>query len=179
MQIAAVTPTRTAQVPNARLASREVPPAPYPAAGLYRSRGMDILDLPGMHSLSFSMLRPDVLELNVYTEQDAALLAMYIEPVIDGVKLELHVGVDREPYTGTPSGSVADMLRGIAGLPGVWNVDQRGITMTGGTARVQTINQATIDRLDPLVKDQLDFGKRPGTNIQRWVNVRWVPGIPG
>ena len=174
MQIAAVQPVRPSAIPPSGAPSAprfaDVPP-PTPAAGLYRTRGMDILQLPGAHSLSWGML-------NVYTEQDAALLAMYLEPVIEGVKLELRYGADRTPYTGTPNGFVNDMLRGIAGLPGVWNIDKRGITINGGRARVQTINQAAIDRLDPLVKDRLDFGVTP-KGRQRRVYLAWVPGIPG
>jgi hypothetical protein len=154
----------------------EVPP-PTPAAGLYRTRGMDMLQLPGMHSISWGMARPDELDLNVYSESDAALLAMVLEPVVDGVKLVLRHGPGRTPYTGPGTGFVNDMLRAIAGLPGVWNVDKRGITMTGGRARVQTIDQATIDRLDPLVRDRLDFGTTP-KGMQRWVRLAWVPGIP-
>jgi hypothetical protein len=178
MHIAAMPPVRPAVAPSVATARFADVPPPTPAAGLYRSRGMDILQLPGAHSLSWGMTRPDVLELNVYTEQDAALLAMFLEPVIEGVKLELRYGAERTPYTGTPNGYVNDMLRGIAGLPGVWNVDKRGITMGGGRARIQTINQATIDRLNPLVKDRLDFGHTP-QGRQRWVYLAWVPGIPG
>jgi hypothetical protein len=161
-----VAPTGAAQVPS-----------PTPAAELYRKRGLDILQLPGAYSLSWGMTTPNELALNVYTEADAAALAMFLEPVIDGVKLVLRYGADRTPFTGQPTGFVNDMLRAIAGLPGVWNIDKRAITINGGYARVQTINQATIDRLNPLVKDRLDFGTTP-KGVQRWLALRWVAGIP-
>jgi hypothetical protein len=172
--VSPVSPVRKVDVPPASAA--EVP-SPTPGAALYRARGMDMLQLPGVHSLSWGLTRPNELDMNVYTEADAAALAMFLEPVIDGVKLVLKYGAERTPYAGTPSGFVNDMLRAVAGLPGVWNIDKRAITINGGYARVQTINQATIDRLNPLVKDRLDFGTTP-KGMPRWLSLRWVAGIP-
>ena len=77
---------------------------------------------------------------------------------------------------GTPNAMVNDLLRAVAALPGVWNIDKRGISMNGGQVVVKTIDQPTIDRLAPLLVDRLDFGTT-AKGMQRWIRLAWRAGI--
>ena len=134
-------------------------PPPTPGAGMYNKRGMDLLQLPGVRSLSWGMADPDALDVNVTSEQDAAFLKALLEPVVEGVRLI--VKLEGKEWTGTPAAYVSDLLRAVSALPGVWDIDKRGISAIGGRVTIKTINQASIDRLDPLLVDRLDFGTRP------------------
>ncbi|MCB0880127.1 MAG: hypothetical protein KDC46_14235 [Thermoleophilia bacterium] len=152
-------------------------PRSAPAAEFSAKHALDYLAMPGVYTVGWGSKSFDEFFVNCHTQEDAAQLAGILERQVGDIRIVLKYGPDRVVWDGTPIASAGLMLRGISAMPGVWFVDQRNINERGGVAVIRTINQSTTDRLDPLIKNRIEFMKdRQGR--QRYISLVWRAGIP-
>lgn len=189
MQIAPITATALAAAPSMSAPSTapahvpsanpriEGTPQTVPAAEFNRKHALDYLAMPGVYTVGWGSRDFNEFYVNTKTEAEAALLAGVLERQVGDIKVVIKHGPDRTPWTGTPDTNMGPALRGIAAMPGVWMIDQRGVHARGGSVSIRTIDQGTIDRLDPLLVDRLYFGRdRKGVDL--YVRLNWRAGIP-
>jgi hypothetical protein len=146
-----------------------------PASDFANKYAHALLSMPGAYTVGWGYPNNTVF-LWVEDAAAAAVLAGMLETEVNGIKLQLGIHSTREPYTGPISESASARARAIAALPGVWDFKHNG-TSAWGTVTFRTINQATIDMLDPLIKDRYTWGLTP-KGQPRWMRVIWKAGIP-
>lgn len=148
-----------------------------PANELFRKIGGDLLRMPGVKSgRLYGAVRPNEIGLVAVDERAAAALVGVLEPKVQGIDIRVYVGNSQDAYRGA-AGRLADRLAIIDALTGVWGHKASIMPRGSGTVTFWTIDQPTIDRLDPLLLDRFDLGVDP----RGWkviVNVRWKPGVP-
>lgn len=155
-------------------------PAPVertPAWDLYTKVGTDILRMPGVRSMRlWGAGRPTELGIVAVDERAAAAISAVLEPVLDGVKLQVYVADSQEPYAG-PAGRVVDQISLIDALAGIWNHKASFLRRGNGTVTFHATSQSVIDRLDPILRDRWHRGV-DANGWAIWVNVRWKVVVP-
>lgn len=156
--------------------------APLPADGpwspafqLVKKYGKDLLSLPGVASLGLNPHDGNTVRVAMVNEYTAAIAQRLLEPVLDGVKLELNLESTGAPYTGTATATIGDCVHAVAAMPGVWNYSYI-FTPTRGTATFRVVDTATIARLDPLIRDHLEVGPDQSGN-PRTFDLLWRAGL--
>lgn len=166
-----------ASAPAARIAQPAAPKPQTPAMELYYKVNKDLLEMPGVSSLRFyGSARPNELGVMAIDNRAAATLSAMLEPVINGVRLNVYAPGSKEPYTG-PGGSVRERIGVINAIKGVW--DHRATVLPRGNGHVTfyTTGQDVIDRIDPFVRDRYHMGF-DARNWPKWINVKWKAGVP-
>ena len=170
--IGSVAPTRPSMpAPTFAPAAPQLLPD-TPAWNIYTKHGHDILRMPGVKSMRiWGADRPNELGIVAVDERAAAAIWSVLEPVVGGATFHVFVGDSQEPYTG-PTGRFADYVGIIDALPGIWNHKGNIMPRGSGTMTFHAVNQAVIDRLDPLLKDRWNLGvDKNGWTL--WVKVAW------
>lgn len=141
----------------------------------------DFFAIPGVVSITWQPTKGDYVQLNYRTEQDRQIGKLFLEDSVNGVEL-LGALSDWTGGSPAPDPSVWKHQAAIAAvdaLPGVW----KSITWSmgwevNGVAQFHTIDQATIDRLDPIIRNQIPGPTRQDGST-KFYDVEWRAGVPG
>ena len=146
-----------------------------PAFLLVKQHGKDLLSLPGVASLSLNPHDGNTVRVVMVNEYTAAIAKRVLEAEIGGVKLELNLASTGKPYTGTETASIGDCVHAVAAMPGVWNYSYI-FAPNRGTATFRVVDAATIERLDPLIRDHFEVGPDQYGN-PRTFDLLWRAGL--
>ena len=160
-------------------------PLPAPGAGadipayeFVREHGKALLAIPGVYSVSWSMRDTSEVRLYFTDEHMAGLATGVLEPEVDGISLVPAMHPAREPYAGGPRGTASEQVRLLAAMPGVWDfrysIPGR---YSNGVVYLDTVSQAHVDALDPLIKNRIPFGLRDD-GYMRHMAVRFNVRLP-
>ncbi len=132
--------------------------------------------MPGITSLSWNYQDMTTLRVFAANEFAAAIARRVLEPVVDNVQLTLWIDGQKAPYSGTATSSLGDAIHAVAAMPGVWNYSYH-FTPLRGQATFDTVSKATIDRLDPIIRNTLEVGPDQFGN-PRTFHILWRAGVP-
>jgi hypothetical protein len=181
MQLTSIVPKHAPADDSVRLGPDDPVPMPQsPAGHLLSKYHAALFAIPGVVNTQYQPTVGDELTLLFRTEADRQIGAMILEDAVDGVRLLTKVS-DWTGGSPLPDDSLWKHQAAIAAinaLPGVWN----SITWSGGwegngTAQFHTVNQAVIDRLDPLIRNQI-VGQRRADGTTRMYDVEWRVLVP-
>lgn len=155
----------------------EVPPfaASTPASRVLRTYGAAIFSVPGVVNTQYRPTVGDELTILFRTEADRQIGAMVLEDVVDGARLvtKLSDWTGGSPLPDNSLWKHQAAVAAINALPGVWNsITWSGAWEGNGTAQFHAVNQKVVDRLDPLVRNQV-VGQQRGDGSTRMYDVEW------
>lgn len=184
MQISSATPAPAAD--TIELRRGDDTPVPVPGREMTAAERLisryrnDFFAIPGVVSITWSPTKTDFVQLNYRTEADRQIGNLFLEDTVNGVRL---LGKLSDWTGGSPAPDPSlwkhqAAIAAVNALPGVWN----SITWSmgweqNGVAQFHAINQATVDRLDPLVRDRIEGPTRADGSI-KYYDVEWRAGVP-
>jgi hypothetical protein len=183
MQISrAVAPAPDTAVITGSQAEYITPPAldRSPAASFVRRYQQAVFAIPGVTNWQYRPTVGDEVTLSFRTEAARQIGAMILEDVVDGARIvtKLSNWTGGSPLPDNSHWKHQAAIAAIDALPGIWN----SITWSGpwdgnGTAQFHAVNQRTIDRLDPLIRSQIDGQTRSDGSIRAY-DVEWRVIVP-
>lgn len=134
-------------------------PNQFPWTPFLRKYVGDLLALPGATSFTFQPSKPDIITVRFRTEAQRATGEGILEPAVEGTTL-LTAMTDWAKGSPEPDTSLMhhmDMITDIDTLPGVykWQVTSQPVYTGEGVVKFDVVDRATVEHLDPLIKDVL------------------------
>ena len=173
MQLTSASPTAVTSPPTSG-------PESTPASRLVSKYGQALFAIPGMVNTQYRPTVGDELTLLFRTEADRQIGEMILEDVVEGARIVTKLS----NWTGgspLPDGSLWKHQAAVAAvnaLPGVWNsITWSGAWEGNGTAQFHAVNQRTIDKLDPLIRNQI-VGQQRADGTTRMYDVEWRVIVP-
>ncbi len=146
-----------------------------PASRLLNKYNAAIFAIPGVVNTQYRPAVGDAVTLLFRTEADRQIGEMILEDVVDGARIvtKLSDWTGGSPLPDNSLWKHQAAVAAINALPGVWN----SITWSGpwegnGTAQFWAVNQAGVDKLDPLIRNQI-VGQQRADGTTRMYDVEW------
>jgi hypothetical protein len=161
----------------------DLPHAKGHTSDVVRKYANDLFALPGALDIAYSKDDPSTIYIDFDAPEHVNVAGATLESEIDHIKVVPQVGSEgvRAAAAGprqAHSYISSDVLHAVGAMKGVWNVREFSDDFYhDGFVQFQTIDQSTIDRLDPIIKDKLLVGKTPNDE-DRYFHFEWVPGVP-
>lgn len=150
-----------------------------PAYDAMRKYGKALFSVPGVVALSWKGgEEAKELTLRYRSPMYHAMGNAMLEKSIEGVDLLGTIWRGPEKPEPLPVVAVGDVVRGVSGVRGVWDYKYAQTSpYQNGRVTFRTIDKATTELLDPIIKNRLDFGETP-RGTKRYMNVSWRSGVP-
>jgi hypothetical protein len=131
--------------------------------------------IPGVTNYQYRPAVGDEVTLTFRTEADRQIGAMILEDVVDGARIltKLADWTGGSPLPDNSLWKHQAAVAAINALPGVWNsITWSGVWDGNGTAQFHAVNQRTVDKLDPLIRQQI-VGQVREDGSTRMYDVEW------
>ncbi len=178
MQVSLLVPARTIVSDVVTLGPTDDLPAfaaSTPVSRLLSQCGAALFAIPGVVNTRYRPTVGDELTILFRTEADRQIGAMILEDVVVGARIvtKLSDWTGGSPLPDDSLWKHQAAVAAINALPGVWNSITWGGAWEGnGTAQFHAVNQKTVDRLDPLIRNQI-VGQQRADGTTRMYDVEW------